>query len=114
MISTIPDYLPHIQLTHEWTLRAKCRGMAVERFELTRVAHMDRAAVAKRLCRGCPVMAECALDTIRRGNSGLVRAGIDFPGNALRRNHSGEWSEKSKQLMEIADTLDNSLAEVAA
>ena len=53
----------------DWQLRARCRGLPAEVFFTTdedrgvrRIAHEENA---KRICRDCPVRAECLRHTMR-------------------------------------------------
>ncbi|HAT1133941.1 TPA: WhiB family transcriptional regulator [Corynebacterium striatum] len=68
----------------EWRYVAKCAGDDVNTYDLeSRRIIKDKAAVARELCAGCPVKAECAADALRFDAWGTVRAGIWLPNSQL-------------------------------
>lgn len=71
----------------EWRDRALCRNRDPELYVLDGIANNQRAARAKELCFGCPVMVECAEDALRNGDTGVVRGGKSVPeaGGKVRR-----------------------------
>lgn len=55
-----------------WYHRAKCAGQTLETVEaFGQTRKQDRA---ERLCRGCPVIQECAIDTLHHQDRGIIRA----------------------------------------
>lgn len=86
-----------------WRAHAKCADMPAYLFdaEHLRFAHYpdERAAAARALCSGCPVVAECAADALHPWGIGTVRAGILIP----ERAYQGEDRKRVRaQLAEIA------------
>lgn len=71
-----------------WTSRAKCVDMPPHLFDAETLAYVyhpaDRPAAARALCAGCPVIRECAADSIDPLAVGVVRAGL-----LLGPNHTG-------------------------
>ena len=65
-------------LRKNWWNRAKCHGENPDDYDLglTRAPNKDYAA--RKLCEGCPVIAECAADVLENNNYGMVRAGMWF------------------------------------
>ena len=63
---------------HHWTEDAKCTSLHPELFDLERErsTHESKRRVARQLCGGCPVIAECARDVLEHDSYGLVRAGL--------------------------------------
>ena len=64
----------------EWRLKAKCRGQPTELFvpELN-VLKSEYHDYAKRLCSGCTVVLECAIDAKLHGDHGIIRAAKSLP-----------------------------------
>lgn len=63
---------------YHWAEDAKCRSLPPDVFDLQgdkRPLEAKRS-LARRLCEGCPVIAECAEDVLKRDSFGLVRAGL--------------------------------------
>ena len=65
----------------EWLERAQCRGRDPELYSLDSKLYrdIDRQARARWLCRGCPVMQQCAADALEPLAYGTVRAGVWLP-----------------------------------
>lgn len=65
----------------EWLERAQCRGRDPELYSLDSKMYrdIDRQARARWLCRGCPVMQQCAADALEPLAYGTVRAGVWIP-----------------------------------
>ena len=61
----------------EWKLRAKCRGESTDKFDLDVIGLRYNALrdYANQVCRGCPVMAQCAADALRQDDRGVIRGG---------------------------------------
>lgn len=71
-------------MTTKWIDKAKCRDMEPRRFDLMdrRIFGADTATEAQRLCSGCEVVQECAVDAIRDIGYRLqttTRAGVWVP-----------------------------------
>lgn len=77
---------------HMWWRHGKCVGMEPEMFDLSEGPYMvpppERERIAKRLCRGCPVMRECAADAIVHRDVGVVRAGVWISNNRCSKRNS--------------------------
>lgn len=87
-------------IPESWMVDAKCRGRDPEDYDSMKVKGPDgtiidpRNAVrhklaAQALCRGCPVIGECAEFALRTEASGVIHAGIPLakkgdPVNQLR------------------------------
>lgn len=71
-------------LRKNWWNEAKCHGENPDNYDLglTRAPNKDYAA--RKLCEGCPVIAECAADVLEHNNYGMVRAGMWFDTWAVR------------------------------
>lgn len=71
-------------LRKNWWNEAKCHGKNPDNYDLglTRAPNKDYAA--RKLCEGCPVIAECAADVLEHNNYGMVRAGMWFDTWAVR------------------------------
>nr|DAL35809.1 MAG TPA_asm: Transcription factor WhiB [Caudoviricetes sp.] len=71
-------------LRKNWWNKAKCHGENPDNYDLglTRAPNKDYAA--RKLCEGCPVIAECAADVLEHNNYGMVRAGMWFDTWAVR------------------------------
>ena len=83
----------------EWITRAKCAGDDPQRYELGTGSVDVRQQIARGLCRGCPVLRECALDALDHLAVGTVRAGVWIPGN----NPDGlAWPQARKRLRAAA------------
>lgn len=68
--------------THHWTERSKCGSMHPDIFDFDgeKCSVEYKRYMARKLCEGCPVIAECAEDVLRHDSYGLVRAGLWSPG----------------------------------
>lgn len=64
--------------THDWTEDAKCGSLHPDIFDFEgEKCPVDyKRYMARKLCEGCPVMAECARDVLEHDSYGLVRAGL--------------------------------------
>lgn len=64
--------------THDWTEDAKCGSLHPDIFDFEgEKCPVDyKRYMARKLCEGCPVMAECAKDVLEHDSYGLVRAGL--------------------------------------
>lgn len=64
--------------TYYWAEDAKCRSLHPDVFDLEgyKMPLEAKRSMARRLCEGCPVIAECAKDVLKRDSFGLVRAGL--------------------------------------
>lgn len=63
----------------EWTRNALCRGQDPRLWDIDNLGQRKtpaKEAEAKRRCRGCRVLVECARDALRNGDSNVIRAGI--------------------------------------
>lgn len=65
----------------EWRDRAQCLGDDPNNYSLERREHhkTDRQATARDLCRGCPVMSDCATDALEPLAYSTVRGGVWIP-----------------------------------
>lgn len=87
-------------LRNEWRDQAKCNGDDPEKYDLARAKTPSKDYIAYKLCKGCPVIAECAADVLERNNYGTVRAGMWFATWALspdRRAMTAENAERVKR-----------------
>ncbi|MBA4504225.1 WhiB family transcriptional regulator [Corynebacterium sanguinis] len=93
---------------HEWLLRAKCRSLDPELFDLSNVRDIkgseyhSRDAIAEQLCYGCPVIRECARDAMDPLAVGTVRAGVWIPVVSESGMHA---RRHARRLAEIAGIL---------
>lgn len=70
-----------------WITRAQCRDMDWDDFDIPRKMNGDtqeqslrrRWAYAGELCRGCPVVDECARDALEQRDAEIIRAGVPIP-----------------------------------
>lgn len=64
--------------THHWAEGAKCISLHPDAFDLEgdRGTRESKRMIARKLCEGCPVIAECAQDVLEHDSYGLVRAGL--------------------------------------
>lgn len=62
-VSALLDDLAHLDPLGPWVSDAACRGLAEVFTE--RPAHRDELAVIERVCRRCPVRAECLASPTR-------------------------------------------------
>lgn len=77
----------------EWLSRAACAERDPNLYtvepEMTNqanaVAAQARATIARELCRGCPVAAECARDALKNEAGGTIRAGVYVPEHSLKK-----------------------------
>lgn len=93
---------------YHWAEDAKCRSLPPDIFDLQgdkRPLEAKRS-MARRLCEGCPVIAECAEDVLKRDSFGLVRAGLWTTGWMCGgpANHGGKRGALVKELQYIAAT----------
>ncbi|QNE90273.1 WhiB family transcriptional regulator [Corynebacterium incognita] len=51
--------------------------MNPEQFDLD--GTKDKQLTAEKLCAGCPVLQDCAIDALANGDVGVVRAGVWIP-----------------------------------
>lgn len=65
-------------LRKNWWNEAKCHGDDPEKYDLGRTRTPNKEYAAYKLCKGCPVIAECAADVLEHNNYGIVRAGMWF------------------------------------
>lgn len=86
--------------TGAWRLQALCSGSPVEAFHPASGDRMKEAR-AQRVCQSCPVVRECARDTLRFPKSDWwgVRAGVVLYG-------SSTGAEKVAVLRNLADAQD--------
>lgn len=63
---------------YHWTEDAKCRSIHPDAFDFgaEKCPVESKRAMARKLCEGCPVIAECAEDVLEHDSFGLVRAGL--------------------------------------
>ena len=85
-------------MTTWWRDRAKCRGRNPRYWDLAGRTHLDAETAARTICRGCPVIAECALDAIDHGDAGVIRAGVCL----WPRGHGSQRDADTHRLREIA------------
>lgn len=71
-------------LRKNWWNHAKCKGENPDNYDLARARVPNRDYAARKLCEGCPVIAECAADVLEHNNYGTVRAGMWFDTWAVR------------------------------
>lgn len=97
-------------LRKNWWNRAKCHGENPDDYDLglTRAPNKDYAA--RKLCEGCPVIAECAADVLENNNYGMVRAGMWFDTWAVRPSRDSMSAENLKR----ADWQEMKLRRLAA
>lgn len=93
---------------YHWAEDAKCRSLPPDIFDLQgdkRPLEAKRS-MARRLCEGCPVIAECAEDVLQRDSFGLVRAGLWATGWMCGgpANPGGKRGALAKELQFIAAT----------
>lgn len=84
-----------IDTDENWRYSAKCAGDDPTRYELDphkrmdkQARELDKQARARDLCRGCPVVKECAIEALHPLAIGTVRAGVwitGVAGNNYRR-----------------------------
>lgn len=62
----------------EWRTRAACRGTDPALWDTPTHLKHDDIAIPEQLamCKGCPVLRECAADSALARDSGTIRAGI--------------------------------------
>lgn len=71
----------------DWMTEAKCAGDDIERYSTDRLGTGPGVqAKARKLCAGCPVMRECAIDALRFDTRGVVRGGFAFSEDATKVN----------------------------
>lgn len=82
-----------------WAARARCGGDP-HPFDLDTYRTRGDAETACRLvCRGCPVIADCATDAADAGDAGVIRAGVClWPG----ASHGRQRPEDTRRLHSIA------------
>ena len=90
---------------HGWHLKAKCRNQPPELYDLSRVSKLQKQHQARQLCKGCPVLADCAKDVLENDSYGMVRAGLWSEG-WLRGGHNVReaWADTLPALRRIAAT----------
>lgn len=82
-----------------WFADAKCRGRDPRDWDLGGRRRADAEAASRTLCRGCPVVAECALDAAAGGDAWVIRAGVClWP----RTTTGGQRPEDTRHLIAIA------------
>lgn len=69
-----------------WHVDAQCRGDSPDLYDVDRLPNGDdtRAAVARVLCDGCPVLRKCAADALDPLAVGTLRAGVHLPSTPSR------------------------------
>lgn len=70
----------------DWKVRAACRGLPPEWWEAATNANrakLDQNERARKICRHCPVKAECQEQADRLGAAGMIVAGKTW--NSTRR-----------------------------
>lgn len=67
-----------------WWERAKCFGTPIEEMTLDGMPQKQRRA--EKLCAGCPVLQECAIDVLHFQDRGIVRAATYIPGDGKTSN----------------------------
>lgn len=87
-----------------WLPRAACTDMDPSRFDVkTTAADRKHPPSGKRIindwdnarvCRGCPVLAECARDSLSTGDTGIIRAGVPQCETATRK-----WRQLERSAM---------------
>lgn len=81
-----------------WRAAAKCFGQPPGDWVLPTRGRMEVEVVARSICEGCPVIAECALDAIDHGDAGVIRAGVCL----WTRGHGCQRDADTHRLREIA------------
>lgn len=87
----------------EWRTRAACRGTDPKLWDTPNRLKHDDIAIPEQLamCKACPVLRECAADSVLARDCGTIRAGIPVAGTgSVGRLRS--W----KALKMIAETGD--------
>lgn len=64
--------------SQEWRTQASCRGTDPALWETPHYMQSASLDIDRQieLCRGCPVLRQCAADSVLAGDSGVIRAGI--------------------------------------
>lgn len=81
-----------------WLDDAQCAGDRPERYATSNLDPLRRNQEARRLCVGCPVLAECARDALDTGATDVVRGGIPLPPRRDYRLHY-----YYRRLLEVAE-----------
>lgn len=70
-----------IKRSTAWHVDAQCRSDSPDLYDVDRLPNGDetRAAVARVLCDGCPVLRQCAADALDPLAVGTLRAGVHLP-----------------------------------
>lgn len=97
-------------LRKNWWNQAKCYGENPDDYDLAAAHVRNKDTAACKLCKGCPVIAECAADVLENNNYGMVRAGMWFDTWAVRPSRDGMSPENIKR----ADWQEMKLRRLAA
>lgn len=64
--------------SQEWRTRAACRGTDPALWDTPTYAKVEEISIPEQLamCKGCPVLRECAADSALARDRGIIRAGI--------------------------------------
>ena len=74
--ATIDHTATMLNMNHWWQ-NAQCKGQPIKNYDLK--GQVNKPAIARELCAGCPVKPQCAYDALQHGDNGLVRGGVWIP-----------------------------------
>lgn len=96
--------------SQEWRTRASCRGTNPALWDTPTHLKHDDIAIPEQLamCKGCPVLRECAADSALAKDAGVVRAGVPIAstGGTGRRR---AW--KALELIALTGDIEGSMQE---
>lgn len=94
--------------SQEWRTRAACRGTDPALWDTPHYMQPSSLEIDRQieLCSSCPVLRQCAADSVLAGDSGVIRAGIPICATGSGRGRAWDALNRIARGASVDDGLD--------